>query len=83
MEEVGEVEKKGEGGRGEETVEVVGRRGGVIRHHCLSPMPAGKDALALPGMAWNIWVRDGCIHGGRREREGGDGNRSPARSKHG
>lgn len=65
-------------------MEVVGEEGGVIRHHCPSPMPAGKDALALPGMAWNIWVRDGRLHGGRRERgRGGDGNRSPARSKHG
>lgn len=48
----------GEGGREErekeEAVWLVGE--GVIRHHCLSPMPAGQYALDFSSMAWNIWV---------------------------
>lgn len=39
--------EEGEGGKEvEETAGLVGRA--VIRHYCLSPMPAGQNALALP-----------------------------------
>lgn len=44
------VSTTAEEGEVEETVGLVGR--GVIRHYCLSPMPAGQNALALPVQHW-------------------------------
>lgn len=55
-----------------------GWRGGEwLGTTAILPCRPGQNALALPSVALNIEVSDGCLDG----RERGDGDRSPVRSK--